>query len=307
MNTTRRMELRLSLLTLIFIPLFLFSMQAQVTVSGQVASVDGTALKADLTLIRSGSTVEFRHYHTDDQGAFSFETDQAAGQVLVAKADGHTSSEVLLTAESNTNISVSFRLSTAGTVTGRVVDGDGDGVGGATLHIRYSNDSRRYFLHHEMGDIHADDSGYFTLPVVARGRDFIVEAASEGHLPGSTSTLRLQDEEIDVQVTTGDLGYVVRGTVADSAANPYNGAPVRMRLFPGNEIAAKARFSRLYGRLLNRRTFTDQNGAYEFKGLPSGRVVVIALVPGKTPVKQEKTLSDQGSPGDAHTVNLAVD
>ena len=38
-----------------------------------------------------------------------------------------------------------------------------------------------------------------------------------------------------------------------------------------------------------------------------GRVVVIALVPGKTPVKQEQTLPEQGLPGDAYTVNLVVD
>ena len=69
----------------------------------------------------------------------------------------------------------------------------------------------------------------------------------------------------------------------------------------------KARFSRLYGRLLNQRTFTDQNGAYEFTGLPGGRVVAIAHVPGKPPVKQEKTLSDQGSPGDAFIVDLIAD
>ncbi len=75
----------------------------------------------------------------------------------------------------------------------------------------------------------------------------------------------------------------------------------------GDEIAAKARFSRLYGRLLNQRAFTDWNGAYEFTGLPGGRVVVIAYVPGKTPVKQEKTLSDQGAPGDAYTVDLVAD
>ena len=274
---------------------------------GQVASVDGIPLKADLTLIRSGSTVELHNYHTDDQGAFSIETDQAAGQLLVAKADGHTSSEVLLKAKSNTTISVPFRLWPAGTVTGRVVDGGGNGVGGATLHIRYSNERRRHFLHHEMGDIHADDSGYFTLPVVARGRDFIVEAASEGHLPGSTDTLKLEEEKLDVQVTTGKLGYVVRGTVTDSAANPHEGVAVRMRLFPADEVAAAAQLSRLHGRLLNRRTFTAKDGAYEFKGLPSGRAVVIALVPGKTPVKEEKTLPEQGSPGDAYTVNLIVD
>ena len=264
-------------------------------------------MKADLTLIRSGSTVELHHYHTDDQGVFSIQTDQSAGQLLVAKADGHTSSEVLLKAESNTTISVLFTLWPSGTVTGRVVDEEGNGVGGAILHIHYANERRRHFLHHEMGDIHADDFGYFTLPVVARDRDFVVEAASEGHLPGSTDTLTLEDEKLDVQVTTGKLGYIVRGTVTASAANAHNGVAVRMRLFPGDEIAVAAQSSRLQGRLLNRRTVTDKDGAYEFKGLPSGRVVVIALVSGKTPVKQEETLPEQGLPGDAYLVDLVVD
>ena len=307
MNTTKRMELMLSLLAFAFIPAFASSAQAQVTVEGQVAAVDGTPLKADLTLVRSGSTVELHHYHTDDQGEFSIETDQTAGQLLVAKADGHTSSEVVLKAESNTTISVPFSLWPAGAVTGRVVDEEGNGVAGATLHVHYFNERRRHFLHHEMGDIHADDFGYFTLPVVSRGRNFVVEAASEGHLPSLTDTMKLEEEKLDVQVTTGKLGYVVRGTVTDSAANPHKGVAVRMRLFPGEEIAAAAQFSRLHGRLLNRRTVTGTDGTYEFKGLPTGRVVVVALVPGKTPVKQEKTLPEQGSPGDAYMVNLVVD
>ena len=220
---------------------------------------------------------------------------------------GGLASIEFLKAESNARISVSFALWPSGTVTGRVVDEEGNGVGGATLHVHYSTERRRHFLHQEMGDIHADDFGYFTLPVVARGRNFVVEAASEGHLPGSTDTLKLEEEKLDVQVTTGKLGYVVRGTVTDSAANPHEGVAVRMRLFPADEVAAAAQFSRLHGRLLNRRTFTAKDGAYEFKGLPIGRAVVIALVPGKTPVKEEKTLPEQGSPGDAYTVNLIVD
>ena len=92
MNTTRRMVFRLSLLTLIVIPLLPSSMQAQVTVGGRVASFDGTAVKADLTLIRGGSAVEIQSYHTDSQGAFSIETNRTTDQLLVAKANGYVSS-----------------------------------------------------------------------------------------------------------------------------------------------------------------------------------------------------------------------
>ena len=35
--------------------------------------------------------------------------------------------------------------------------------------------------------------------------------------------------------------------------------------------------------------------------------VVIVHVPGKTPVKKEQVLSEQGSPGDAYTLDLIVD
>ena len=80
-----------------------------------------------------------------------------------------------------------------------------------------------------------------------------------------------------------------------------------MRLYPGNAIAVSAQFLSLHGRLLNRRTVTDKDGAYEFKGLPSRRAVVIALVPGKSPVREEKTLPEQGLPGKTYTVNLVVD
>ena len=70
---------------------------------------------------------------------------------------GGLASIEFLKAESNARISVSFALWPSGTVTGRVVDEEGNGVGGATLHVHYSNERRRHFLHQEMGDIHADD------------------------------------------------------------------------------------------------------------------------------------------------------
>ena len=309
MNTTRRMVFRLSLLTLIFIPLLPSSMQAQVTVGGQVASVDGTAVKADLTLIRGGSAVEIQSYHTDSQGAFSIETNRTADQLLVAKANGYVSSEVALnTTGTVASLNVHFRLRPAGKVSGRVVDENGNGIGGATVHVRYPGELRRHHFHHEVGDIHADDFGYFILPVVARGKSFVVEAATAERLPASTASLTLDGEEASgVQVTAGRIGFVVRGAVRDSAANPHAGASVRLRLFPSSKTTTAGRVSRLHARLLNQRTITGRDGAYEFKGLPAGRAVVIAHVSGKTPVKHEQVLPEQGAPGSVRVINLIVD
>ncbi len=282
---------------------------AQVTVKGTIVSVGGTALRGDLTLIRGGSAVAIRSYHADGQGAFSFETDRTADQLLVAKADGHASSEVALnTTGTVAELNFQFRLRPAGRVMGRVVDENGNGVGGATVHVRYPGELRRHHFHDEVGDIQADDFGYFTLPVVARGKSFVVEAATAERLPGATASLTLDgDERSGVQVTAGRIGFVVGGAVRDSAANPHRGVAVRLRLLPGSETASAARLSRLHARLLNQHTVTGPDGAYAFKGLPAGRAVVIVHVPGKTPVKQEQVLSEQGSPGDAYTLDLIVD
>lgn len=265
-------------------------------------------MRGDVTLVRGGSTVRLRHYHTDDQGTFSIETDRTLGQLVVAKAAGHTSSEVEINTAGDTKRYIRFRLWPAGKVSGQVVDKEGNGVAGATVHVHYPGERRRHYLHHEMGDIQADDFGYFVLPLVARGKHFVVEAATAEHLPGSTVPLRLESEEKrDIRVTIGNLGYVVRGTVSDSAGNPHQGVEVRLRLFAGREITVTARFSRLYARLLNRRTVTGTDGFYEFKGLPSGRVAVIAHVPGRTPIKQEQVLPEQSSPGDVRVIDLLVD
>ena len=275
---------------------------------GQVVSVDGTPLKGDLTLIRSGTGIRLRHYHTDSQGRFSIRTDRIAGQLLVAKADGHTSSEVELDTARHPGLDIRSLLRPAGKVSGRVVDGQGNGVAGATVHVRYPDERRRHHFHHETGDIQADDFGYFLLPVVARGKSFVIEAATAGHLPGLTVPLKLEEEEKEgLLAPVGREGHMVRGTVSDSAGRPCQRVMVRLRLIAGRETAAATRGSRLYARLLNQMTFTGKEGDYEFTGLPSGRAAVIAYLPGRTPVKQERILPEQGSPGEVYVMDLRID
>lgn len=282
--------------------------QAQVTVRGTIVSIDGTPLRGDVTLIRGGPDVRLRSHHTDSQGVFSIRTDRAPGQLLVAKADGHVSSEVELgTAGNAARLNVRFRLWPAGKVSGRVVDEKGNGVAGATLQVRYPGERRRHYFHHEVGDIQADDFGYFTLPFIARGKSFVVGAATAERLPGATAPLTLEGKEKSgVQVTAGKVGHVVQGAVRDSAANPHRGATVRLRLSASLETTRSARVSRLHARSLNQKTLTGRDGAYQFKGLPAGRVVVIDHVPGRTPTKQGRVVPDQGSSG-VYVIDLIVD
>ena len=306
MNIMRTMSFTFSLLGVTFSLVSVST--AQVTVEGQVVSVDGAPLEADLTLVRPGPAVRIRYVHTDGQGRFSIRTDRTSGQLLVAKADSHVSSEVELDTTMALSLDIRFLLWPAGRVSGRVVDEHGNGVAGATVHVRYPGEQRRHHFHHESGDIRADDFGYFLLPGVARGRNFILESASVGRLPGSTAPLKLEgDVKRDVLAPIGKLGHVVRGTVSDSAARPHHRVMVRLRLFVRQEMATTTRFSRLHARLLNQRTFTEKDGSYEFKGLPSGRAAVIAYLPGRTPVKGERILPEQSSPGEVHVLDLRID
>ena len=267
MNTTRRMVFRLSLLTLIFIPLLPSSMQAQVTVGGQVASVDGTAVKADLTLIRAEAPSRFRVITPTVKGRFpSRQTEPPTSSwwprpmamshrklrsTRPGPLPGSTSIFVCGPPERSRDV-WSTRTET--------------GLAGRRFTCATPVSCADHHFHHEVGDIHADDFGYFILPVVARGKSFVVEAATAERLPASTASLTLDGEEASgVQVTAGRIGFVVRGAVRDSAANPHAGASVRLRLFPSSKTTTAGRVSRLHARLLNQRTITGRDGAYEFK------------------------------------------
>ena len=174
--------------------------------------------------------------------------------------------------------------------------------------MRYPGERRRHLFHDETGDIQTDDFGYFTLPYVARGKTFVVESATAERLPGSTKPLMLEEvEAAGVEVTAGRIGQVLRGTVTDSAGNPRSGVMVRLRPLPGPKITRTERVSRLYMQLLNQRTVTGSEGSYEFKGLPPGRVVLIAGVQGGPLTKHEQMLPASAFPGDVHVIDLIVD
>lgn len=62
---------------------------------------------------------------------------------------------------------------------------------------------------------------------------------------------------------------------------------VSLRLSAIPESAGTTGVSRLPWRSLSQRTATGPDGAYEFRGLPSGRATVIAHVPNKIAIRLE--------------------
>lgn len=309
MDTRGRKWLAPSLIGLVFAIAIVPAAQAQVTLQGRVVSVDGTPLQGDVTLVRGAPDVEIRSYRTDRHGAFTIQADRAAGLLLVAKAGGHISSEIELdTTGSRVRLEVAIQLWPAGRVRGRVVDGSGRGLPGATVQVRYPGARRRYRFGQESGDVQADDFGYFVLPFVARGKPFVIDAATTDRLPGSTALLTLQDpEQWGFQVTAGRVGHVIRGKVRDSAGGPHGGATVRLRLSPIPKNLGATGVSRLLLRSLNQRTVTGPDGAYEFRGLPAGKATVIAQVPNKTPTRQQQVLPELGSSLRHHWIAFFVD
>lgn len=251
--------------------------QTSARIEGRITSKHGP-LRGEVIVVSQDGPVRINPFLTDAEGQFAISV--GAGRVLlIAKADGYVSEERELSARAGTaNPVVHFVLSPAGSVSGRVYDENGAGVAGARVWVDYRGETRRWRIAEEAGGEPADTFGYFTIPVVAQERPFVLHADCEGWLISSSGTLQLRGAEMPgVVLLLSRHGTRVRGRVIDPSGGPLGGTEVRLRaLAAQGEFTPEQRGSPAFARHANRSTVSAADGSYVFAGVPAGEVVVTA-------------------------------
>jgi hypothetical protein len=248
-------------------------------ITGRVSVAGGRELvRAEITGVASDGAIRIHHAMTDDQGGFAL--DVPPGRVLiVARADGYASEQVeVVTQPGRQNANVNFRLSPAGVVSGRVFGPTGGGIARARVWLQYRGEARAWRVADEAGGQEADELGYFTIPVVAQGRPFVLHAESDGWLPSSSGTMILRGQELSgVTLLLSRRGATISGQVLDSSGRPVSGAVIRLRVIPADtEFTAEQRESIALARSINKSVVSSAGGFYTFAGVPRGRVIISA-------------------------------
>lgn len=281
------MRTRICLLTLLIFGTA-YAQPAVRRIEGRIRASGGDPLSGDVTVVQAGSAAVLATHLTDAVGAFSL--DVPLGRVLlVAKADHHVSAEQEV-APGVTR--VEFVLLRAGTVSGRVIDETG-GVSNAGITLSYRGERRLFSFGDEAGDVVTDAAGYFTLPMVAQGKPFVIHAATGDGPPSSSGTLMLRGDRMSgVVVPMARKGQSVRGLVVDALGSPVAGAAVRMRSIPdAREFDEDERHSFAFLRATNRTETTDRNGVFQFQGVAPGRVILVVEPRTGRPASEEAVLA----------------
>ncbi len=261
-------------------PLCLLANAQQVfRIEGRLTAPDGQGVPGDVTLLEGTRLVRAANSPTDSQGRFAVEADPAAAWLLVAKANGYVSSEIRIRGGvAGEVLTVNFVLAPAGKVAGQVIDETGRGVPNALVRVRYPGERRFFEFGQETGPQQADDFGNFTLPFVAQGRTFVIEAWTDESLPSFSSPLILSGAPLkNVAVRLVRRGQTVRGRVRNTAGLGIPGLTVRLRAEGELEdFSAEERSSLSFVLKANQRATSGPDGSFEFKGLPAGKLILVA-------------------------------
>ena len=303
MAQTVRVRPRLFIILAVLALLPCLAESADLRVSGRITS-NGKPVQGEIIVVDIARDSRLLTFHSDSLGVFDFDIVPGPRTVVVAKADGYVSAERELPPAAGSHAGLNFNLSATGSISGRVVDESGAGVPGTVVRIRYPGERRSYQFADELGESFTDELGNFSLPFVAVDRQFVIEAETADRLPSVSSSLTLnRAAKSGVVVTLGRTGQVVRGRVFNAAGAPVSGVSVRMRcLVDPGEFSREERTSMSFLSRSNKRVTTGPDGGYEFRGVPAGRVIVVASRPGAKPVMAEGV----SQPGGALEIDLIL-
>ena len=251
----------------------------QVAIRGSITSIDEGPVPGSVTIVEGSRDVRVSTYKTNQRGEFEFTTPWASQKRVVAKADGFVSDEAVITlGPGDREASHTFKLSRPAEVSGRVVDDSGVPVPGAIVRVRYVGEGRSLTFAQEVGAVSTDDFGYFILPIVAQGKSFVIDAVSEDRPLSSSMPLVAQADTLPgIVVPLSRRGYSVTGRVLDSSALPLANARVRLVASgDGESYSREERASVSFTATGAKVVLTDDQGAFSFEGVPSGKIVLIA-------------------------------
>jgi hypothetical protein len=271
--------------------------QSSGRITGRVRGAGGHPLRAEVLAVTAEGGVRMNPCITDDQGNFTVNV-PGGRALLVARADGYVSEEQDIVVRPWAGATpVQFVLSPAGPVSGRVFDENGAGVPGARVWVAYRGERRAWRVAEEAGGEPADAFGYFTVPVVAQGRPFVLHAESDERLLSSSGTLVLRGPEMaGVILLLSRRGAVVRGRVLEETGGPAAGVTVSLRALPGEgEFTAEQRASVGYARSAHKSVVSGADGSFVFAGVPPGRAVVTAQARGRRAAAEADTVTGRDS------------
>ncbi len=268
---------------------------ANLNITGRITS-KGQPVQGEIIVLDVARQLRLQSFRTDSIGNFAFDIVPGPRTIIVAKADGCVSEERELVPPQGGHAQLNFNLSGIGSVSGQVIDEAGAGVPAAVVRIRYPAQRRSYQFSDELGESVTDAFGNFTLPFVAEDRPFVIEAETADRPPSASRVLTLARATASgVVVTVGPTGHIIRGKIFNEEGAPAAGVTVRMRcLPPAGKPSTEERTSVGFLSRSNGRMTTRPDGAYEFRGVPAGRVIVVASRPGTKPVKGEG-IASQGA------------
>jgi uncharacterized GH25 family protein len=258
---------------------------SKVTVA--VATTDGKPV--------DGATVELRGDDTQHgmtkNGSAVFTTVVPGGYQVAAWSD-RTARTLQWIAVGAGETQVKLVLVPGAAVAGKVVDEHGAPVVGARVTFHGASDwSQQADPRHDA--VVTGPDGAFKFPAVAAGSFRFVAAHNE--YASGTSQLVTLDGKNDRGGVTIQLGAgaTVRGRVVDAQKHPVSGARVRIGVSSRRSMISAA----------PRQAYSDDNGAFEIRGLPRKELAAVAM----NEVGSSLTKDVDATNGDVGNIELVID
>jgi RNA polymerase sigma factor (sigma-70 family) len=218
---------------------------------------------------------------TDAAGKVGIEIAQSPVQALnmFVTADGHVPKVISWGYGRPMPASYTMRMERGITIGGMVVDESGLPITGAKIEIDGPGNDRAQEENIQFGPdtiLHTDADGRWTCNMMPKDAETISLIVTHPDFAEAKVPVRTSAADAKESTITMPTGFVVAGTVEDSAGNAIEGAKVRQaRLNGDRERSGK----------------TDASGAFEFRSMKAGELLLAVQAEGFAPAAQTLQLT----------------